>query len=392
MKRQYLNYAYAAVVGAVFSFAPLYFILISSTCETSRPHFVKQVEPIPPAFAQETPPMSTAPSSPAKVSAACRLLKLLSTEFSQSHNHLAGDPACSAPYVEHDNQHLHPKVASLCSTKFPPHRPFKLLKHPKNIDYVESSRQENGVSSAYLPVAATCRSSPGLIIDMGTNEGAYAMATASLGCTVLTFDPQSLCIDIFKRSLLTFPENAAWVGRVFALNAAATTTASTMEASIDSCEGCYMTDGLSISCGGNQKFPGNWQRKKVIDGLNVGAAIEALGFNETLLLHIDTEGHEIGVLRGLQANLLSKSIKNIIIELRPMIWNFDDDAWLRGVLQQSGYQCVSLFNGLEPQNTNKPPVDLSKPLPEIDMLCSMLLSEYDFSNTDRMLSCLDTAI
>ena len=223
----------------------------------------------------------------------------------------------------------------LCSTKFAPNRTFKLLKHPHNIDWVVSSSQENGVSSVFLPIAATCMSSPGLVIDMGTNEGAYAMAAASLGCTVLTFDPQSLCIDIFKRSLLTFPENAAWVDRVFALNAAATTTASIIEASIDSCHSCYMTDGVSIGCSGNEKVPGNWRRKKSIDG----AAIDALGFNETLLIHIDTEGHEIGIFRGLEAKLLSKSIKNIIVELRPMAWNFNDDAWLRGALEKSGYKC-----------------------------------------------------
>lgn len=362
MKRQYLHYAFALVLGAIFTWVPIYFILIPSTCERSKMYIM-------------------IPNTPA-----CRLLKLLSTTVSQSHNHLAGDASCSAPFVEHDNQHMHPQVASLCSTKFAPNRTFKLLKHPHNIDWVVSSSQENGVSSVFLPTAATCMSSPGLIIDMGTNEGAYAMAAASLGCTVLTFDPQTLCIDIFKRSLLTFPENAAWVDRVFALNAAATTTASIIEASIDSCHGCYMTDGVSIGCSGNEKVPGNWRRKKSIDGLDVGAAIDALGFNETLLIHIDTEGHEIGIFRGLEAKLLSKSIKNIIVELRPMAWNFNDDAWLRGALEKSGYKCLSLLDNL------KPKVDLTKPLPEIDMFCSISLSDHDFTDKDRMLSCQDTAI
>jgi hypothetical protein len=69
-----------------------------------------------------------------------------------------------------------------------------------------------------------------------------------------------------------------------------------------------MTDGVSIGCSGNEKVPGNWRRKKSIDDLNVGAASDALGFNETLLIYIDTEGHEIGIFRGLDAKLLSKSI------------------------------------------------------------------------------------
>lgn len=288
--------------------------------------------------------------------------------------------------MEHDNEHLHPKVASLCSTKFSPNRFFKLLKHPQNIDYVMNSAQEKGVSSVFFPIAATCKSSPGLIIDMGTNEGAYAMAAASLGCTVLTFDPQSLCVDIFKRSLLTFPENAAWADRVFALNAAATTTATTIEASIDSCHGCYMTDGVNYGCARDEKVPGNWKRKKRIDGLNVGAAVDALGYNETLLIHIDTEGHEMGIFRGLEAKLLSQSIKNIIVELRPVAWNVDDDAWLRGIFERSGYKCFSLSDNL------KPKVDLSTPLPEIDMFCSILLSENDFTDKDTMISCQDTAI
>ena len=398
MRRHFLHCVVAFVLGIIFSAVPCYVNLMASTCESSRLQMAKQVQ-FTPGIPNSTGEISASPStfpstpsSPAVQSSACRLFKLLSTTFSQSHSYLARDPSCSAPFLEYDNQHLHPKIASVCSTKFSPNLPFNLLKHPQNIDYVVNSFQENGVSSVFFPIAATCMSSPGLVIDMGTNEGAYAMAAASLGCTVLTFDPQSLCIDIFKRSLLTFPENAAWVERVFALNAAATTTASTMEASIDSCHGCYMTDGQSISCGGNKKQPGNWQRKQNIDGLSVEAAIGALGFNETLLLHVDTEGHEMGIFRGLEAKLLSKSIKNIIMELRPLVWNFDEDAWLRSVLERSGYKCSSLFNGLDPHNSNKAHVDLSKPLPEIDMFCSLFLSASEFLDEDKMLSCQDSAI
>jgi hypothetical protein len=69
-----------------------------------------------------------------------------------------------------------------------------------------------------------------------------------------------------------------------------------------------------------------------------------------------------------------------------MAWNFNDDAWLRGALEKSGYKCLSLLDNL------KPKVDLTKPLPEIDMFCSISLSEHDFTDKDRMLSCQDTAI
>ncbi len=58
-----------------------------------------------------------------------------------------------------------------------------------------------------------------------------------------------------------------------------------------------MTDG-SISCGGPDRQVGGWKRTQTIDtidAVNVSAIIEAIGFNEVLLLHIDTEGHEISI-------------------------------------------------------------------------------------------------
>ncbi len=340
-------------------------------------------------------------------SPACRVQKLLSTEFSRSHSHLSGDPSCSSPLTRHDNQELHPNIASVCSTPLAP-ASWKLLKHPNNIHYVVNSEQETSVSSVLIPIASSCSSSaPQLVIDMGTNEGLYSMASAALGCTVLTFDPQAMCIDIFKRALLSFKENKDLGQRVFALSAAASGLSSTMEASIDSCHGCYMTDG-HISCKGFEKTAGEWKRKREIDSVNVNSVIEALGFNEVLLLHVDTEGHEISVLRGLEAKLLSKSIKNIIIETRPLVWDSEDDVWLRNVLERSGYKCWQLFNSAPFPTIHvlnhllyywyiyvnpKPLIDLSKPLAECDMFCSVVHSHPHFPDGNkRLLSCEDSDV
>ena len=347
-------------------------------------------------------PAAHVPSSPA-----CAVAALLSTDFSRSHSHLSGDPSCSSPLVQHDNHHLHPATASVCSTPLAP-ATWKLLKHPSSINYVLESVQETAVSEVFLPIAAACAaSSPQLVIDMGTNEGMYSMAAAALGCTLLTFDPQAMCIDIFKRALLTFQENSGLHQRVYALSAAASAAASTLEASIDSCHGCYMTDG-SISCKGFQKSAGAWKRKSTIDSVNVSAVVEALGFSEVLLLHVDTEGHEISVLRGLETRLLSRSIKNIIVETRPLVWASHDDAWLRSVLERAGYKCWQLFNS-NPfpavhvlnhllYNWNiymhaRPSVDLSRPIAEVDMFCSLVHSSPTVSKDNkRVLSCSDAAV
>ncbi len=122
----------------------------------------------------------------------------------------------------------------------------------------------------FLPIAATCSgSAPALVIDMGTIEGLYAMASAALGCTVLTFDPQSMCIDIFKRALLSFPENSGFHERIHALNAAASTLTSTTQAPTDSRHGFYTTDG-SVSCKGFEKYAKEWQRQRMIVSVNGG--------------------------------------------------------------------------------------------------------------------------
>ena len=168
-----------------------------------------------------------------------------------------------------------------------------------------------------------------------------------------------------------------------------------------------MTDGR-ISCKGFESTAGEWKRKREIDGVNVNSVIEALGFNEVLLLHVDTEGHEISVLRGLEARLLSKSIKNVIIETRPMVWDSEDDFWLRNVLERSGYTCWQLFNSnpfpsIHVLNhliyngniyvNRKPLIDLSKPLAECDMFCSVLHSHPHFRDgNEQLLSCIDSAV
>jgi FkbM family methyltransferase len=392
MQRKHLSHAFSFFLGAIFTLVPLYILGTSAPPPLHAVHIQNTLSPTStPANRHNIDAAPTAAlSTPTKLSPGCRLSKLLSTNFSQSHSHFGGDHSCSAPFVVHDNQHLHPTVASLCFTKFSPNRPFKLFKHPHNIEYVMNSKQEKGVSRVFVPTAATCLNSPGLIIDMGTNEGAYSMAAASLGCTVITIDPQSLCTDIFKRALLSFPENAESIERVFALNAAATWKASTFAASIDSCYGCYMTDGVHVACG-SSPTAGNWLRKDIVDGVNVGAAIDALGFSEVLLLHVDTEGHETSVLRGLEAKIMSRSIKNIIVELKPPLWNSGDDIWLRRLLVESGYKCWVLFQ--DQRNTdNLPPLDLASPLIELDMFCSIDKTPDAFIDNDTMLSCADSSI
>lgn len=185
-----------------------------------------------------------------------------------------------------------------------------------------------------------------------------------------------MCIDILKRAVLGFKENEGFEKRMYALNAAASTTPSTIEASIDSCHGCYMTDG-SVSCGGSEKQAGQWKRKQKIDSVDVAAVVQAIGFKEILLLHIDTEGHEVRVLRGLEAMLVSKSIKNLIIETRPVVWDSGDDKWMRNLLQLSGYKCWQLHNLYNLHlpaihiDTPKPSIDLSMPIPACDMFCSV---------------------
>jgi FkbM family methyltransferase len=207
-----------------------------------------------------------------------------------------------------------------------------------------------------------------------------------------------MCVDIFTRALLGFQENADFKHRVYALNVAASAVPSTMEASIDSCHGCYMTDG-SVSCGGSEKQAGQWKRQKTIDSINVEAVVQALGFKEVRLLHIDTEGHETSVLRGLEPLLTSKSVKNLIVETRPAVWKPDDDKWLRNVLQIGGYKCWRLHNLYNPHlpnigiNDQKPPIDLTSPIPATDMFCSVVHSNLDFADSVRgNFSCIETHV
>jgi hypothetical protein len=89
------------------------------------------------------------------------------------------------------------------------------------------------------------------------------------------------------------------------------------------------------------------------------------------------------------------------------VWDSEDDFWLRNVLERSGYKCWQLFNSNPFPSVHvlnhllyywyiyvdpKPLIDLSKPLAECDMFCSVVHSHPHFIDVNkRLISCEDSA-
>jgi len=150
------------------------------------------------------------------------------------------------------------------------------------------------------------------IVDIGLNVGYYSLLASTYDCFhVLSLDPQLLCHQIyrFSRSNNNFTNkwnsyhNAAWFKPI------------QLTTSRNTCNAVY---SLNIQ---NKIVPGSDKTDRV-QSISVDSLPELQMYPSTniLLMKIDTEGAEIGILLGCLKLIEANRIDNFIIEVMNHRW------------------------------------------------------------------------
>ena len=177
----------------------------------------------------------------------------------------------------------------------------------------------------HLVLGEACSSEFSTFIDMGMNDGFYAMLASMLGCHVRTVEPQPSCIDRFSMAMilnsprLPLHVYCAFVGTKvgYGLN------------KLGSCDGSH--DGFQAG-----EMQGFVETPYItLDGL-VGNHLNVT------LLHLDTEGAEVDVFRSAEKLIRDGRIQNILVEFKPKKWeNF-------GITREQGVsELVKVFKELK---------------------------------------------
>ena len=140
---------------------------------------------------------------------------------------------------------------------------------------------------------------PGLVVDVGANIGYFSLLAASLGHTVVAFEPMNRNVAKFWSSI----ERNGFTDRISLFqNAVASERGHRV-----SLESTHYTNQ------GNGKINWRGNAQEAVDTV----ALDDLVHSDVLLLKIDVEGFESGVLDGARQLLCAHIVKYITIEFSP---------------------------------------------------------------------------
>ena len=144
---------------------------------------------------------------------------------------------------------------------------------------------------------------PCVVLDMGANDGYYALLAAAYGCRVVSIEPQTLCYD-----RLSFAVGFNGLDDLVDLRhgAVGTSPGSLSIPVAETCNGRFQTAGGNIN-GETVQVP-----FYAADSLAAG--------REVYIWHVDVEGAEVDVLLSGSRILESGMVENLIIELAPQRW------------------------------------------------------------------------
>ena len=150
-----------------------------------------------------------------------------------------------------------------------------------------------------------------LFVDSGANEGFWSLFAASMGCHVISVEPQPHCIAAIQSALsLNVNEDLRidiWNNY---LSAEDEGQASSISVPTDACNGYYSSTDRVAS---NTSFTSIASRR--LDEL-----LQAHEKARIALWHVDTEGAEVTVLRSAARLFEQQRIDRVVFELTPHLW------------------------------------------------------------------------
>ena len=157
------------------------------------------------------------------------------------------------------------------------------------------------------------------ILDMGANDGYYALLAGAYGCSVRSVEPQSLCYEHLSLALgfNTIP------GEVNLIRGAVGTTGTSLKIPrMDQCNGEFQAThkhaGPLLTAKKQataKKFTGKYDVVKMVKAESL-----AEPGTQVTLWHIDVEGAEVDVLNSGRELLLAGKVDHLILELVGPRW------------------------------------------------------------------------
>jgi FkbM family methyltransferase len=218
-------------------------------------------------------------------------------------------------------------------------------------------------------IGCTSHRGDGLVLDVGANEGFYALLASAYGCRALSFEPQPRCV--------------AWISWAVAMNR--------FKHPVKVVNQVVSKDPLSFqvpvnTCSGMQNYgtsdPPNPGDLTTVSSVSLDQVINE-NDADVLVLHMDVEGAEINVLESGMQHIRTRRVKNIIFEMNPSRWAKYGHSIAYGLsvletLHTAGYVCRDL-NTIQTPVQSLPLVKSFKVLPplpkfETDMWCTCMPS------------------
>jgi FkbM family methyltransferase len=192
-----------------------------------------------------------------------------------------------------------------------------------------------------------------LMLDMGANDGFYALLGSAYGCAVKTVEPQRACVD-----RLNFARIQNNFTRMHIFNNVVASHPVEVDVPVTTCSGEAHYDTSGKGQGFMESFAnaGKFEAKQTtkICSISVDEDLVEKG-GKVFLWHIDVEGAEVDVIRSGRRLLEEKRVQHLIIENNPGRWPIFGVSAREGVeliaslMQKSDFVCFDLssFNPLE---------------------------------------------
>lgn len=180
-------------------------------------------------------------------------------------------------------------------------------------------------------LADSCCAAGGLVVDVGSNFGYYALLTAMLGCRVVAWEPvaafrafleigaqlNNVSHKIHVRSAIATDKASS--GRVMAIAAPKTGIFGTASVATD-----WAASGSNVDRGLTKEVFMNWAKGETVDDVLMGPHLShggsgssGAGRERACILKVDVEGHEPQVIAGASLLLRKAPPRAIMAEYTP---------------------------------------------------------------------------
>jgi FkbM family methyltransferase len=195
---------------------------------------------------------------------------------------------------------------------------FYMYNKVNNINWIQTQRGEQFVTSVFMLALGDgdwVHDDRAVVLDIGANAGFYGLLSASLGYQTVLFDPQPQCASRILLALRAngFLERARVV--VHPVSNAIGGSIRVSNASV--CEGRFPINEIE----NNGKIAAE-HSGSAFDVATVSVR-DVLGPQvdwQIMVVKVDTEGHELYVLRDLLPFFRTKQISHAVVELSPRMW------------------------------------------------------------------------